>query len=71
MMTTMTTIILEWSIMLLFMMEERTLFLLAVHHAGLSASPSSANAAAGIAPHLSTSSRNGLIAAANEALRVQ
>ena len=38
---------------------------------GLSASPGSANVAAGIAPDLSTLSRNGLIAAANEALRVQ
>ena len=43
----------------------------AVHQARLSASPSSANAAASIAPDLSTLSRNGLIAAANEAMRVQ
>ena len=43
----------------------------AVHQARLSASPSSANVAANIAPDLSTLSRNGLIAAANEALRVQ
>ena len=43
----------------------------AVHQARLSASPSCANAAASIAPDLSTLSRNGLIAAANEALRVQ
>ena len=42
-----------------------------VCQAGLSASPSSANVAASIAPDLSTLSRNGLIAAANEALRVQ
>ena len=42
----------------------------AVHQARLSASPSSANVAASIAPDLSTLSRNGLIAAANEALRV-
>ena len=37
----------------------------------LSAIPSSANVAASIAPDLSTLSRNALIAAANEALRVQ
>ena len=43
----------------------------AVHQPGLSASPSLANVAASIAPDLSTLSRNGLIAAANEALRVQ
>ena len=43
----------------------------AVHQARLSASPSSANVAANIAPDLSTLSRNGLIAAANEAMRVQ
>ena len=42
-----------------------------VHQAGVSASPSSANVAASIAPDLSTLSRNGLIAAANEAMRVQ
>ena len=42
-----------------------------VHQARLSASPSSANVTASIAPDLSTLSRNGLIAAANEALRVQ
>ena len=43
----------------------------AVHQARLSASLGSANVAASIAPDLSTLSRNGLIAAANEALRVQ
>ena len=43
----------------------------AVHQASLSASPSSANVAASIAPDLSTLSRNGLIVAANEAMRVQ
>jgi hypothetical protein len=43
----------------------------AVHQARLSASPSSANVAASIAPDLSTLSRNELIAAANEALRLQ
>ena len=43
----------------------------AVHQAILSASPSSANVAASKAPDLSTLSRNGLIAAANEAMRVQ
>ena len=43
----------------------------AVKQARLSASPSSANVATSIAPDLSTLSRNGLIAAANEALRVQ
>ena len=43
----------------------------AVHQARLSASPSSANVAASIASYLSTLSRNGLIAAANEAMRVQ
>ena len=43
----------------------------AVHQARLSASPSSANVAASIAPDLSTLSRNGLIAAADEAMRVQ
>jgi hypothetical protein len=43
----------------------------AVHQTRLSASPSSANVAASIAPNLSTLSRNGLIAAANEAMRVQ
>ena len=37
----------------------------------LSASLSSANVSASIAPDLSTLSRNGLIAAANEAMRVQ
>ena len=42
-----------------------------VHQARLSASLSSANVAASIAPDLSTLSRNGLIAAANEAKRVQ
>ena len=42
-----------------------------VHQARLSASPSSANVAASIAPDLSTLPRNGLIAAANEAMRVQ
>ena len=43
----------------------------ALHQARLSASPSSANVAASIAPDLSTLSRNGLIAAANKAMRVQ
>ena len=43
----------------------------AVHQAGLSASPSSANVAASIVPDLSTLFRNELIAAANEAMRVQ
>ena len=43
----------------------------AVHLSRLSASPSSANVAASIAPDLSTLSRNGLIAAANEAMGVQ
>jgi hypothetical protein len=43
----------------------------AVCQARLSASPSSANVAASIAPDLSTLSRNGLIPAANETLRVQ
>ena len=43
----------------------------AVHQARLSASPSSANVAASIPPDLSTLSSNGLIAAANEAMRVQ
>jgi hypothetical protein len=43
----------------------------AVYQARLSASPSSANVAASIAPDLFTLSRNGLIAAVNEALRVQ
>ena len=43
----------------------------AICQTGLSANPSSANVAASIAPDLSTSSRSGLIAAANEALRVQ
>jgi hypothetical protein len=43
----------------------------AVHQARLSASLSSANVGASIGPDLSTLSRNGLIAAANEALRVQ
>jgi hypothetical protein len=43
----------------------------AVHQARLSASLSSANVAASIAPDLSTLSRNGLIAAANKALQVQ
>ena len=42
-----------------------------VHLSRLSASPSLANAAASIAPDLSTLSRNGLIAATNEAMRVQ
>ena len=50
-------------------MEEKTAA--AVHLSRLSASPSSANVAASIAPDLSTLSKNGLIAAANEALRVQ
>jgi hypothetical protein len=43
----------------------------AVHQTRLSASPSSANVAASIAPDLSTLSRNGLIATANGAMRVQ
>ena len=43
----------------------------AVNQARLSANPSSANVAASIAPDLSTLSRNGLIDAASEALRVQ
>ena len=43
----------------------------AVHQARLSASPSSANVTASIDPDLSTLSRNALIAAANEAMRVQ
>ena len=42
-----------------------------VSQAGLSASPSSANVFASIGSDPSTCSRNGLIAAANEALRVQ
>ena len=51
--------------------DERENSVVAVDQARLSASPSSANAAASIAPDLSTLSRNGLIAAANEAMRVQ
>ena len=51
--------------------EGRENTVVAVHQARLSASPSSANVAASIAPDLSTLSRNGLIAAANEAMRVQ
>ena len=43
----------------------------AVHLSRLSASPRLANVAASIAHDLSTLSRNGLIAAANEAMRVQ
>ena len=43
----------------------------AVHQARLSSSPSSANFAASIDPNLSNLSRNGFIAVANEALRVQ
>ena len=43
----------------------------AFHLFRLSSSPSFANVGASIAPDLSTLSRNGLIAAANEALRVQ
>ena len=43
----------------------------AVHWSRLSASPSLADIGASIAPDLSTLSSNGLIAAANEALRVQ
>ena len=43
----------------------------AVHLSRLSASPSLADVDATIAPDLSTLSRNGLIAAANEAMRVQ
>ena len=42
-----------------------------VGQARLSASPSSANVAASMASDLSILSRNGLIAAANEAMRVQ
>ena len=42
----------------------------AIHQARLSASPSSANVGASIDPDLSNLSRNGLIAVANEALRV-
>ena len=42
-----------------------------VHLSRLSTSPSLANVGASIAPDLSNLSRNGLIAAANEALRVQ
>ena len=41
------------------------------HQSRLSASPNSANVAANIAIDLSNLSRNGLIAAANEAMRVQ
>ena len=51
--------------------DERENSVAAVHQARLSASMSSANVAANIAPDLSTLSRNGLIAAANEAMRVQ
>ena len=51
--------------------DERENTVAAVHQARLSASLSSANVAASIAPDLSTLSRNGLIAAANEAMRVQ
>ena len=43
----------------------------AVHLSRLSASPSLADVGASIAPDLSTLPRNGLIAAANEAMRVQ
>ena len=43
----------------------------AVHQSRIIASPSLANVGASIAPDLFTLSRNGLIAAANEALRVQ
>jgi hypothetical protein len=43
----------------------------AVYQARLSATHSSANVTASIAPDLSTLSRNGLIAATNEAMRVQ
>ena len=43
----------------------------AVHQARLSASSNSAHVTASIAPDLSTLSRNGLTAAANEAMRVQ
>ena len=46
-------------------------YVAAVCQAALSASPNSANVAASIDPDLSTLSRNGLIAAANEAMRVQ
>ena len=51
--------------------DERENSVAAVHQARLSASPSRANVAASIAPDPSTLSRNGLIAAANEAMRVQ
>jgi hypothetical protein len=51
--------------------DERENSVAAVHQARLSASPSLADVDASIAPDLSTLSRNGLIAAANEALRVQ
>ena len=51
--------------------DERENTVAAVHQARLSAGPSSANVAASIAPDLSTLSRNGLIATANEAMRVQ
>ena len=51
--------------------DGREISVAAVHQARLSASPSSANVAASKAPDLSTLSRNGLIAAANEAMRVQ
>ena len=43
----------------------------AVKQTRLSATPSRVNVAASIDPDLSTLSRNGLIAAANEAMRVQ
>ena len=51
--------------------DGRENYVAAVHQARLSASPSSANVTASIDPDLSTLSRNELIAAANEALRVQ
>ena len=51
--------------------DGRESYVAAVHQARLSASPSSADVGASIAPDLSTLSRNGLIAAANEAMRVQ
>ena len=51
--------------------EGRENTVVAVHQARLSAIPSSANVVSSIALDLSTLSRNGLIAAANEAMRVQ
>ena len=51
--------------------DGREILVAAVHLSRLSASPSLADAGAILAPDLSTLSRNGLIAAANEAIRVQ